>query len=272
MIDLGLELPARENRKALLRILEVLEARECDVDVKKAWEEFQIYYNIPEGSGSELYETGEVPEVKEAESAKTTEKSRVVSFPRLRAVGRVAVVAAITVALMVTTAVAAQGAGYDVFGKLGRWTDEIFQFDLSDDSSQNNIHEENLEQTFQSAGIPENLIPSWYPEGFVPNDIEKSSIEGALDMIVFGYDNEEEDRHYTIDVDRFYDKQLLENFVVEKNDKDEVEAYTRNNRTFYIMLNNFGYTAAWTDGELFISIGGNLTKDEIKNIIDSIGG
>lgn len=272
MIDLGLELPARENREALLQILEVLEERENSVDVEKAWEEFQRYYNIPEGKGIELYETGEFPEVKEAGSEKKKEESRVVSFPSLRAVGRVAVVAAVTFILMITTAVAVQAAGYDVFGAMGRWTDETFQFNISDDTSENTIYEKEFGEALQSVGILEDLFPTWYPEGFVPSDIISAPIEGAMDSVVCGYDNEEEDRHYTIDVDRFYDKQLLENLVVEKNDKDEVEMYTRNNRTFYIMLNNFGYTAAWTDGELFISIGGNLSKIEMKKIIDSIGG
>ncbi|MCI8414373.1 MAG: DUF4367 domain-containing protein [Ruminiclostridium sp.] len=276
MIDLGLELPARENRKALLRILEVLEARECDVDVKKAWEEFQIYYNIPEGSGSELYETGEVPEVKEAESAKTTEKSRVVSFPRLRAVGRVAVVAAITFTLMITTAVAAQAAGYDVFGTLGRWTDETFRFEITgavpEEPTQEQItHRNEFQQEIASIGIAQNLAPSWYPEGFEPYAVKSEGIEGEFDTAWCEYRNKEEGTSYSVWVDLAYNPIWIEGGSFEKDDSP-VEKYKSKGRLFYIMSNIDTITATWSNGKNVVTIAGQITTDDIKQIIDSIGG
>ena len=274
MIDLGLELPARENRKALLRILEVLEARECDVDVKKAWEEFQIYYNIPEGSGSELYETGEVPEVKEAESAKTTEKSRVVSFPRLRAVGRVAVVAAITFTLMITTAVAAQAAGYDVFGALGRWTDETFRFEITgnipDELTQEQLaYRDEFQEKIRSIGITQNLAPSWHPEGFEPYEVKSEGIEGEFDTVRCEYRNESEGTSYSVWVDLVYNPAWVEGSF-EKDDRP-VEEYQSNGRLFYIMSNIDTYTATWSNGKIVETIAGQVTLDEMREIIDSIG-
>lgn len=269
MRDLVGELPAGENKEALLRLLEVLEEQGREAETKKAWEEFQTYYNIPEGKGMELYETGDFSEEGEVERA----KKKVVSFSWLRAVGRVAAVAAITAVLMVTAAVAAQAAGYDVFGVLGRWTDEKFQFDFSGFAEEETgQYESEIQDVLQSFGISEELVPAWHPKGFEPNGCEKSVIRDSLEMVVYGFDNEKEGKSYTINIGKFYDKKLLENLVVEKNDEDDVETYVKNNRRFYVMLNNFGYVAAWTDGETLISIGGNLSKREIKNIIDSIGG
>lgn len=275
MIDLGLELPARENRKALLQILEVLEERENSVDVEKAWEEFQRYYNIPEGKGIELYETGEFPEVKEAGSEKKKERSRVVSFPSLRAVGRVAVVAAVTFILMITTAVAAQAAGYDVFGAMGRWTDETFRFEITgavpEEPTQEQItHRNEFQQEIASIGIAQNLAPSWYPEGFEPYVVKSEGVEGEFDTAWCEYRNEEEGTSYSVWVDLNYNSKWTEG-LFEKDDSP-IEEYQSNGRLFYIMSNIDTYTATWSNGEIVETIAGQVTLDEMKEIIDSIGG
>ena len=51
-----------------------------------------------------------------------------------------------------------------------------------------------------------------------------------------------------------------------------MEVYESNGRSFYIMSNIDTLTATWSDGTLVVTIGGQLTRDEIKGIIDSIGG
>ncbi len=282
MIDLGLELPSQENRKALLRILEVLEERENDAIVQKAWEEFQLYYNSPERKGKERYYFDEAAleeeEARERERQKKQEKqsSRKVSISRVCAVGRVAL---LTIILTFGTMAAAQAVGINVFGILGEWTDNAFRFNLGTPPSSRTLSEkEAYVETFRSRleeiGIPADLVPTWYPEGFVP-DMDRfytDIVEDGFDSVGCGVDNETEDKHYTIAIDRYYDRELLNNLVVEKNDKDEVEEYTVNGRRFYIMLNNPGYTGTWSDGELFIVIGGDLSKEEVKEIINSIGG
>lgn len=276
MIDLGMDLPASENRKALLRILEVLEERENDVDVEKAWEEFQMYYNIPEGTGIELYETGEFPEAKEAESAKTKEKSRVVSFPRLRAVGRVAVVAAVTFVMMITTAVAAQAAGYDVFGALGRWTDETFRFEITgsvpEEPPQEQImHRNEFQEKIADIGIAQNLAPSWYPDGFEPYEVKSEEMEGEFYTAWCEYRNEEEGTSYSVWVDLVYNSEWIEGDSFEKDDSP-VEKYESKGRLFYIMSNVDTITATWSNGKNVITIAGQIAEDDVEQIIDSIGG
>lgn len=276
MIDLGLELPARENRKALLRILEVLEARECDVDVKKAWEEFQIYYNIPEGSGSELYETEEVPEVKEAESTEKKQTPCIVSFPRLRAVGRVAVVAAITFTLMITTAVAAQAAGYDVFGALGRWTDETFHFELSGNTSEQSTPEQyasknEFQEMLATIGVTQDLAPTWYPDGFESLGVEKEEVEDEFDTVWCNYYDEVRNISFSVSVTKYYNPMAIETLTFEKDDV-RLETYEHNGKIYYLMTNLDTITATYSDGELVETISGQITLEEAKNIIDSIGG
>lgn len=82
LVDLGLGLSPEENKTALLSILAELEKREAEgppVDLEAAWQEFQTYYNIPEGRGAELYETGELP----AEAKKRRRRLRLPGFAGL---------------------------------------------------------------------------------------------------------------------------------------------------------------------------------------------
>lgn len=277
MIDLGLELPSQENRKALLRILEVLEERENDAIVQKAWEEFQLYYNSPERKGKERYYFDEAAleeeEARERERQKKQEKqsSRKVSISRVCAVGRVAL---LTIILTFGTMAAAQAVGINVFGILGEWTDNAFRFVLGTPSaSEKEAYVREFQEGLQSFDIPTEMVPTWYPEGFVPVGFDTDGIEGEMQGVSYVFEHKTgEDKHYTVSIEKYYNKELLNGLVVEKNDKDGVEMYTVNEKIFYIMLNNPGYTGTWTDGELLIVIGGDLSKDEVKEIINSIGG
>ena len=57
-----------------------------------------------------------------------------------------------------------------------------------------------------------------------------------------------------------------------EKDKSPVEQYTSGAKTVYILSNNKTITAAWSDGLIVEMITGNLTVEEVKAIIDSIGG
>lgn len=283
MLDLGLGLPSRENREALLRILEVVEQREKDDIVQKAWEDFQRRYISPGGNAVERYAFDEAAleeeEARERERKKKqmqgTRPIRRGGFSKVLAVGRVAV---LSVAITLCTMVVVQAAGVNVFGALVEWTDNTFQYVLGTPSAKPTSEREAYIHEFRgrlkAAGIPEDLAPTWYPEDFVPDTdrFYTDIVEDELNSVGCVFNNETEDKHYAVSIDRYYNKGLLDGLVVEKNDKDEVETYTVNGRTFYIMLNNPGYTGTWSDGELLVVIGGNLSKEEVKEIINSIGG
>lgn len=118
--------PDDDDDEVVLHILEVIEQREKAIptgrlsDVDKALEEFQTYYNIPEMNGVTLY-----PE-ETAESV--TDAVTMVGFipkrPWIRVLGTIAA----TVIFMFAMLIGAQAAGIDVFGAIGRWTDETFHF------------------------------------------------------------------------------------------------------------------------------------------------
>ena len=78
-------------------------------------------------------------------------------------------VAVIAIAVVFGGIVVAQAAGVDVFGTIGRWTNNVFHFDLSADetSTSTGIYVGEgiseyaaLQETLASVGIDENLAPA----------------------------------------------------------------------------------------------------------------
>ena len=255
-----------ENEQAVFHILEVMEKREKEnpsgrlPDVDQSWQEFQKYYNIPEGEGESLYP---IRNTQEKRSASVPTKTRRVFRPR-----KILVVAAVLI-LMFGGMLTAQAAGVDVFGAIGRWTEEKFHFEIAPTSADGTT-----DYTFQEAGnekgFSKNLIPTWYPEGFEAFEPKDNSVEDYVDSVYCQYINKEENRSYLAMVSRYYDSSSIESTVYEK-DETEVEIYDHNGKNFYIMSNLDSKTATWSDGKVKIDIVGQLTTDEIEQIIDSIG-
>lgn len=256
----------QENDEAVFHILEVLEKGEKEnptgrlPDTDQAWKEFQQYYNIPEGEGQSLYPVRSDPET---QSAPTPAKKNRRFRPR-----KILVVAAVLV-LMFGSMLTAQAAGVDVFGAIGRWTEEKFHFEIAPTSADGTT-DYTFREVSTERGFSKNLIPTWYPEGFEAFEPEDNSIEDYVNSVYCQYINKEENRSYLAMVSQYYDSSSIESTVYEK-DETEVEIYEHNGKNFYIMSNLDSETATWSDGTFKIDIVGQLTVDEIKQIIDSIG-
>lgn len=271
------ESPEHGDTDVIFHILEVIEKREEEhptgrlPDVDKSWEEFQQYYNIPEGEGLSLYPT------EEEETATQPKSVKVVRFrPALKLAGLVAAIVMGIFGLMVT----AQAAGIDVFGAIGRWTEETFHFVASPsgavgegaDATPNPEHlgyYNSLQAALEDCGITENLVPTWYPEGFEASEPTVSSNDlGDKISCLFSNTTEES---FTITIKRYKSAGDLDSFTFEK-DTTSVEKYTSGQKTFYILCNIDTATAIWAEGTLTETIAGNLSASEIISIIDSIGG
>lgn len=256
----------QENDEAVFHILEVLEKREKEnptgrlPDTDQAWKEFQQYYNIPEGEGQSLYPVRSDPETQPAPTS--TKKNR-----RFRP-RKVLVVVAVLV-LMFGSMLTAQAAGVDVFGAIGRWTEEKFHFEITP-ASEDGTTDYTFREASRKRGLPQNLIPTWYPKGFESSEPIDDSVEDYVDSVYCEYINKEENRSYLAMVSRYFDSEAIAAAVYEKDDT-EVELYESKGRTFYIMSNLDSMTATWSDGILSIDIIGQLEVNQIKRIIDSIG-
>lgn len=126
-----------------------------------------------------------------------------------------------------------------------------------------------LQAALEDCGITESLAPTWYPAG-----LEVSAPDILSDNFsdtVYIYFSDNNDRFLIIDVTCYRSAVYLNSLEFEK-DSGLVEQYSNGTKMFYIFTNTDTITATWSDGMTILSISGNLSIDEIKDVIDSIGG
>ena len=268
------------NEDVVFHILEVIEQRENEhptgriPDVDKAWAEFQEYYNVPEGADTSLYPCETVSD----DSSENTAEPCSCRMPRMRRWLKQGLVAVIAIAVVFGGIVVAQAAGVDVFGTIGRWTNNVFHFDLSADetSTSTGIYVGEgiseyaaLQETLASVGIDENLAPTWFPVGFNASDPEilTTNINDTVCLELF---NEKNGQYISIEIIRYNTEQHLQATQFEK-DANNVEQYSNEHQTFYILSNADTITATWSNDLIMMQLSGNIPKDDLKKIIDSIG-
>lgn len=268
------------NEDVVFHILEVIEQRENEhptgriPDVDKAWAEFQEYYNVPEGADTSLYPCETVSD----DSSENTAEHCSCRMPRMRRWLKQGLVAVIAIAVVFGGIVVAQAAGVDVFGTIGRWTNNVFHFDLSADetSTSTGIYVGEgiseyaaLQETLASVGIDENLAPTWFPVGFNASDPEilTTNINDTVCLELF---NEKNGQYISIEIIRYNTEQHLQATQFEK-DANNVEQYSNEHQTFYILSNADTITTTWSNDLIMMQLSGNIPKDDLKKIIDSIG-
>lgn len=261
-----------EDDDLTLRILEVIEEREKAnptgllPDVDKAWADFQTYFNTPDGTDRPLYPTGD----SNTETAGTRGGRR-----HRRLLKRLLPLAAV-VAVTFSGMAAVQALGVDVFGALARWTDETFRFIAGPEAAGRGMedeHSEALRRSFQDAldscGITDIPAPSWYPEGTeLVTDIETIKSEDVtIVSCEFAYD----DNSFVVVIQHYPTDERVLNRIFEK-DASIVEEYYSANKLFYIMLNRDKRSAIHFGEQTTIIISGKLSLENLKHIIDSLGG
>ena len=248
---------------AYLAALDEKAPLDSDLDAEASWNGFRTKH-------ADLFEKDVADK-----NGSTAENARKVRLRKLipKIVALVAVVALLGM-------LCAQAAGVNIFGAFGKWTEKIFGFSpadggdntgtdfrTGDDSSE--IYFE-LKAALKKRGIAEDLAPAWYPKGFKAEPQEVQSTK-MCDSIYCHFSGEN-GSHFAIQITRYNDPSTIEAPSFEK-DEATFEEYVSGDRLFYILSNLESTTAVWSDGEMYtINIWGDLSTDEIKAIIDSIGG
>lgn len=179
------------------------------------------------------------------------------------------VTVAATMAAVLALMIGAQAAGIDVFGNLARWTDETIHFILPGREPEVSPYYEPFRKALEDNGLPGELAPKWYPEGFMTEGprVEESR-RGVFVILPFC---DKTGKSFTITISRRPSSDRLSSRAYEK-DATSVEVYTSGERSFYIFANFRNTTwATWSDGDIEVSIRGSFSVDDIKEIIDSIG-
>lgn len=243
-----------ERIEAYLNALDAKAPMPEQPDPEKAFREFQ----------------GRLQTVSSLGGTGAIDKKAPVSAGKRRPFKRMAVTVAATVALLFTLMVGAQAAGMNIFGNLAQWTDELFFFLPSDkETARNAEYQEMFQQALEEQGMPKELAPAWYPKGFTA---EKPEIwDNKMGKLVEFYFEDKDGEVFVISVSE-YDETVDVAPTPYEKDSGPVEIYTSNERTFYIMSNVNAGVATWADEGLMEVIRGTLSVDEVKKMIDSMGG
>lgn len=218
------------------------------------------------------FETGEMSIPKEADDACASLLAQTAKAEHSRkstkTLTRTLLVAAATVVLLLGALMVVQAAGLDVFAKLASWTDSVFHYRVKEKPAR--TEEEPLREiskALSDIGLPSELAPCRLPDGFSITSIKQSeNDEMKTVMIVI----EKGGKSSQIIIEENLDKGLTENAQWEKTDQ-AVKVISSNNREFYLIENQQGWSGTWSDGRYVISLFGFESFDDVKFIILSIG-
>ena len=265
----------------ILRILDVIEKRECSdqaenaAEVERAWESFQKDYMPTAGDEDSLHEEDAAGEIPREGRPAVPHRS-----PRHR-IFRTSLIAAIIVLLSLM--LAAQAAGINLFKMIGTWTEETFRLTNSMEAvetkgptssvngstnavgSDAEIEYTSLSDALEDNGVSSDTIPSWWPDGFSLEELSVSQMQNSPIVFVL---YESENRTFSISVHRVISRES-DSTIYEK-DGNEVIQYRSGDIIHYIMSNINTKQVVWVNDSVIYTISGQLTTKEIKKMIDSI--
>ena len=177
---------------------------------------------------------------------------------RYRTVLRTALVAAVVVVLLAGATFAAGSFGYDLWAWVPRWNAAAERYEPA---AQEVSGESPIPAALAELGITEPVYPGKLPEGFV---ITESHVSEKPLVLMEQYARDDQRLSITVTP--------VEGFktAVYQAEGSVVTQYPLNGRVHY-MFNNAGtITAVWYTKNYATSVSGDITREEIKEIIDSI--
>lgn len=239
------------DTETILYIMEVLAARKRNNShtgktALEAYESFKQNY---------------VPEVDNIETtSKASTKTKIVFSRWLRSLTAAAAVLAI---LLVGT-VTAQAFGINMWEAVVKWTQETFRFgEWGNSNAENDLIYDSLQEALEKEGITGSLVPNGVPAGYelVDINVEHKPLQIAYKAI---YTNG--DKELVITVQDYFDRVPV---YVEQSD-GLIEEYEALGITYYLFENYDNVKAVWIVSSYECYISGNVTIDELKQMIDSI--
>lgn len=218
-------------------------------DVGKAWESFQQNY-MP---------TGEEPEVQPKKPA-VRKKAR--WFRGL-------ISAAAVLAVVICTAATADALGFDIWRTVATWAQETFHFSTgkqmeSEPVSEDRMQYDSLQELLEQYEIASKVIPTWIPAGYEFFDIKIDETPMQKTLIAFYHNG---NKKIKISVRNYLEGRPEQ---VEKSE-ELLEIYEVSGISYYIFENYEQTQAVWTVDTVECYISGELTVEQIKLMIDSIG-
>ena len=238
------------DTELLLFILEVLASRNHTKNItgnnaQKAWESFEQNYMPVESQ-------------KPAKTKKTA--------PWLRRLAAAAAIFALLIFIPISTNALTLDEILEIFS---RWTKETFSFvssgnaEISEPISDDGRSFSSLQEMLQASNRDASIVPTWIPSGFSLERVEKD-ITPIQETYIARYVNG--DQVFRIRVQNYLD----DDFQKIETNQQYSEIYSVGNQDYYIFHNNKQNQAIWTRDSYECTISGNLSIEEMKQMIDSI--
>ena len=108
-------------------------------------------------------------------------------------------------------------------------------------------------------------MPTWLPDGFVQKDL--TGYENSSEKVVYiSFENEGNHSFLNITISYLY----AEVSNIYEKDNTKVTIYQKNGIDYYLLSNLNTNTAIWKNNSFECQIDGDISIDELKQIIDSI--
>ena len=228
---------------------------------EESWREFQETY------AEELSQLGihGTEEVMEKEPAAEPKAARIVPQPesprpmRYRNFVRVGLVVAAVIVLMVAVTAAASAMGFNLWGWVPKWGDEVLSFESEEVEKKPTV--EAIPDMLIRLGITDKLYPTWLPEDFTRTEARIGEKPFILHETFQG-----DNRNLIITISPTSGS---ENAIYQKEGSIPME-YFSGNTVHYLFDNTNNVQAVWHTESFTTVIDGSISLDEMKNIIDSV--
>lgn len=179
----------------------------------------------------------------------------------------------VAVLILLLGTVTAQAFGVNVFGAIVRWTSEIFRLDgrstpyamvtIRPLEEGETATYDSLEEAVEAFGITSPLVPKEMPAGFEMLDVTVTNREYGL-LIYANYANS--DRY----IQFRYREAVTQEFNALEKESVEVSSYFKGGIKHRLASDLGRQKAVWQNGDFECRITGDISEQEIKNMIDSI--
>lgn len=240
-------------------------------DPEQAWEEFQQYYNTPEGEDLSLY-PAENPGTAPSEPAPSQTEYRPQRRPKRHFFRRVVIVAAVVVCIALPPALGFE----NVFQLIGAWTDDIFLLNNVSSLEGNEIEADkksvDIEEILGELNYSENIFPTWIPEGFELEKVITNEfvLSGKTELHIH-YKNGQTRELITFTYN-VYNSIASGTMTAFEKDANALEEYFVGDVTHYIFENLGKYIAVWNQNNIECAISGDVSLTELKEMLNSIYG
>lgn len=240
-------------------------------DPEQAWEEFQQYYNTPEGEDLSLY-PAENPGTAPSEPAPSQTEYRPQRRPKRHFFRRVVIVAAVVVCIALPPALGFE----NVFQLIGAWTDDIFLSNNVSSLEGNEIEADkksvDIEEILGELNYSENIFPTWIPEGFELEKVITNEfvLSGKTELRIH-YKNGQTRELITFTYN-VYNSIASGTMTAFEKDANALEEYFVGDVTHYIFENLGKYIAVWNQNNIECAISGDVSLTELKEMLNSIYG